>query len=147
MYPFELEIITLKISNILNFIQTSKNKVLSDIKKNNVSTIENEKDQEFMENLIQFIEKNLDNSNLNNTMLCREFALSKTLLYYRITKLTNKSPNEFIQTIRLKNAANLLLSGQYSVIEVSTMVGIDNPKYFSRIFKKYYNVSPRDYAK
>lgn len=145
--PFDLELLNFKISNLLSLQHVFQNKALSDIKKNNVATIDNEKDKEFMENLVQFIEKNLDNPNLNNSMLCSEFALSKTLLYYRITKLTNNSPNEFIQIVRLKNAANLLLSGQYSVNEISAMVGIDNPKYFSRIFKKYYNVSPRNYAK
>ena len=145
--PFDSELLELKVSNLLSFERSAQNRALSSIRKSNVTKVNEQKDQEFMENLIGFIEKNLDNPELNNTMLCKEFALSRTLLYHRITQLTSNSPMEFIQIIRLKNAANLLLSGQHTVIEVSHMVGIENPKYFSRIFKKYYNVSPKDYGK
>jgi signal transduction histidine kinase/ligand-binding sensor domain-containing protein/AraC-like DNA-binding protein len=145
--PFEFDLLALKTANYLSFQMASQKKALNTIRKDNVAKINEQKDQEFMEELIQFIEKNLDNPELNNAMLCKQFALSRTLLYYRITQLTNTSPTEFIQTVRLKNAANMLLSGQHSVAEVSYMVGIDNPKYFSRLFKRYYNVSPKDYGK
>lgn len=145
--PFEFEVLKLKVENLLSLEQIWQNKALADIKKNNINTINNDRDQEFMDNLIQLIEKNLDNPDLNISMLCKELALSRTLLYNKITQLTSISPNEFIRTIRLKTAANLLISGKHSVTEVSTMVGIDNPKYFSRIFKEYYHVSPKNYLK
>lgn len=145
--PFESEVLNLRIANILNLQQVWQNKALSDIKKSNITAINNNRDQEFMDNLIQLIELNLDNQELNVSMLCKELALSRTLLYNRITQLTGNSPNEFIRVIRLKNAANLLITGKYQIAEVSAMVGIDNPKYFSRIFKDYYKVSPKNYLK
>ncbi|MDR2496251.1 MAG: helix-turn-helix domain-containing protein [Tannerellaceae bacterium] len=145
--PFEFDLLALKTANYLSFQLASQKKALNRIRKDNVAKINEQKDQEFMEKIIRFIEKNLDNPELNNSMLCKQFALSRTLLYYRITQLTNTSPTEFIQTVRLKNAANMLLSGQHSVAEVSYLVGIENPKYFSRLFKRYYNVSPKDYGK
>ena len=145
--PFESEILKLKVSNLLSSQQMWKEKALSDIKKDNINTINNERDQEFMDNLIQLIEKNIDNPTLNISLLCNELALSRTLLYNRITQLTGNSPNEFIRTVRLKTAVNLLITGKYSIAEVSNMVGIDNPKYFSRIFKEYYHVSPKNYLK
>lgn len=145
--PFEAEILKLQTANLLSLQQTWKTKTLAEIKKNNITAINNDRDQEFMDNLIQLIEKNLDNPDLNISMLCKELALSRTLLYNKITQLTENSPNEFIRIIRLKNAANLLISGKYTVTEVASMVGIDNQKYFSRIFKAYYQVSPKNYLK
>lgn len=145
--PFEPEIIGLRIFNLMNLQQVWQNKALADIKKNNITAINNDRDQEFMDNLIQFIEQNIDNPDLNISLLCKELALSRTLLYNRITQLTGNSPNEFIRIMRLKNAASLLISGKYTIAEVSTMVGIDNPKYFSRIFKDYYKVAPKNYLK
>ena len=145
--PFESEIITLQIANLLNLQQVWQDKTLTDIKKNNMVAMNNERDQEFMDNLIQLIETNLDNPDLNISMLCKELALSRTLLYNRITQLTGNSANEFIRIIRLKNAANMLISGQYTITEVALMVGFDNPKYFSRIFKDYYKVAPKNYLK
>lgn len=91
------------------------------------------------------IETNIDNPELNIQMMCSELAMSRTLLYNKIIPLTGKSPTEFIRIFRLKQAAALLLSGEYSVTDVAFNVGIDNPKYFSRIFKEFYGVSPKEY--
>lgn len=145
--PFEPEIFKLQVSNLLSLQLTWKMRSLADIRKSNTTAINNDRDQEFMDNLIQLIEENLDNPELNISMLCKELALSRTLLYNKITQLTGNSPNEFIRVIRLKNSANLLISGKYTVTEVASMVGIDNQKYFSRIFKDYYKVSPKNYLK
>ena len=145
--PFEPEVVKLQVANLLSLQQTWKMRALADIRKSNITAINNDRDQEFMDNLIQLIEQNLDNPDLNISMLCKELALSRTLLYNKITQLTGNSPNEFIRIIRLKNAANLLISGKYTVTEVASMVGIDNQKYFSRIFKDYYKVSPKNYLK
>jgi ligand-binding sensor domain-containing protein/AraC-like DNA-binding protein len=122
-----------------------QNETMKEIKKKNIYGINSDREQKFVDNLVQLIEKNLSNPGLNITMLCNELALSRTLLYKRVTQLTGYPPNEFIQIIRLKNAADLLISGKYSVTEVSAMIGIDNPKYFSRIFKQYYHVPPSNY--
>ncbi|GHV58650.1 hypothetical protein FACS1894182_11490 [Bacteroidia bacterium] len=145
--PFDSEALVLQMANLLTLQQVWQNKVLTDMKKSNITAVNNERDREFMDNLIQLIEQNLDNPDLNVSMLCSELALSHTLLYNRITQLTGYSPNEFIRIIRLKNASNMLITGKYTIAEVSTMVGIDNPKYFSRIFKDYYKVSPKNYLK
>jgi signal transduction histidine kinase/AraC-like DNA-binding protein/CheY-like chemotaxis protein len=143
--PFESEIISIQIANLLTLQQNWLNKILTDMKKNNTMAVNNERDQEFMDSLIQLIEKNLDNQDLNISMLCKELAISRTLLYNRITQLTGNSANEFIRIIRLKNAANMLISGQYTITEVALMVGFDNQKYFSKIFKDYYKVAPKNY--
>lgn len=143
--PIEYDLLNIKMAGLLNLQHAWQNKALTDVKKNNIMSLNNERDQKFMDNLIQLIEQNLDNANLNISMLCNELALSRTLLYNRITQLTGNSPNEFIRIMRLKNAANLLITGKYTIAEVSAMVGIDSSKYFSRIFKEYYHVSPKNY--
>ena len=71
-------------------------------------------------------------------------AMSRTYLYVRLRTFTGKSPNDFIRFIRLERAALLLRNG-HPVADVSTMVGFDNPKYFSTVFKKYFEVSPSKY--
>ena len=118
---------------------------LEELKNNNAVELSNKADNEFMEKLLKLIETNIDNPELNIQMMCSELAMSRTLLYNKITQLTGKSPTEFIRIFRLKQAAALLLSGEYSVTDVAFKVGIDNPKYFSRIFKEFYGVSPKEY--
>lgn len=145
--PFDTEVLKMKVENLLSLQKDWQKKALSDTYYSNIVASNNNRDKEFMDNLIQLLEENISNPDLNINLLCGELALSRTLLYNRITQLTGDAPNEFIRKIRLKSAAKLLIEGKYSIAEVSTMVGIDNPKYFSRIFKEYYNVSPKNYLK
>ena len=145
--PFEMDILKSKTANILSLQSNCKNRMLAELKNNNLSAVNNNRDQEFMNNLILLIENNISNQELTANLLCKEMGLSRTLFYNRITQMTGSPPNEFIRNIRLKNAADLLMQGKYSVAEVASMVGIDNPKYFSRVFKNYYHVSPKDYLK
>ena len=61
--------------------------------------------------------------------------------------MVNYSPMQYLLTIRMNNAASLLESTDYSMAEISAIVGYDNPLYFSRLFKKQNRVSPSEYRK
>ena len=143
--PFDKEVLRSKIANIFELRQAAQRQCIEELKNNNAVELSNKADNEFMEKLLKLIETNIDNPELNIQMMCSELAMSRTLLYNKITQLTGKSPTEFIRIFRLKQAAALLLSGEYSVTDVAFKVGIDNPKYFSRIFKEFYGVSPKEY--
>ena len=143
--PFDKEVLRSKIANIFELRQAAQRQCLEELKNNNAVELSNKADNEFMEKLLKLIETNIDNPELNIQMMCSELAMSRTLLYNKITQLTGKSPTEFIRIFRLKQAAALLLSGEYSVTDVAFKVGIDNPKYFSSIFKEFYGVSPKEY--
>ena len=62
-------------------------------------------------------------------------------------KYTGMSPTRYITSIRLSNARRLLRDSDYSISEISSIVGYDNPLYFSRIFRKYTGVPPSAYRK
>jgi AraC-like DNA-binding protein len=70
--------------------------------------------------------------------------MSRTLFYVKLKSYTGKSPQDFIRVIRLERASALLRGGS-PVTEVAALVGFDNPKYFSTVFKKYFGVSPSKY--
>lgn len=55
-------------------------------------------------------------------------------------------PNEFIRLIRLKNAAKMLLNGEYNISEVGYMTGFNSPSYFSRCFMQQFNVTPSEFV-
>ena len=56
-----------------------------------------------------------------------------------------QGPLEFVRTIRLKRAAELLRSGKYNVTEVSELVGFNTPRYFTKHFREMYGVRPSEY--
>ncbi|WP_276484318.1 hybrid sensor histidine kinase/response regulator transcription factor [Paraflavitalea pollutisoli] len=107
-----------------------------------VNTVE----QEFLKQVISIVEDNLDNQHFGVDMLSRKVAMSAPILYKKIKAVSNMSVNDFIKSIRLKKAAELLRGKDHNVFEVSQAVGYNDRKYFSREFKKIYGVTPSEYA-
>ncbi len=71
--------------------------------------------------------------------------MSRTILYKKVTTLTNHSVASLIKNIRLKKAADIIANTSYPISEVAFMVGFNDRKHFSKEFKKIYNVSPTSY--
>ncbi len=62
-------------------------------------------------------------------------------------ELTGVTPMQYILSLRIANAQNLLETTDYNVSEISRIVGYENPLYFSRIFRKQCGVSPTDFRR
>lgn len=77
--------------------------------------------------------------------LCREMAMSRTLLYTRLKALTGQTPQDFIRMLRLERAAECLRR-HTPVAEVAEQCGFVNVKYFSTLFKKHFGVQPSRFA-
>lgn len=73
--------------------------------------------------------------------------IPRNALYKAVKDETGTSLGHFIQSVRLSHASHLLSSSQYSVNQISELCGIDDLNYFSRIFKRHFGLSPRDYRK
>ena len=104
-----------------------------------------DKDQEFLDKMEKVIEKNFSNPELSGDYLASELGISRSGLFSKIKALTDVTPNEMIQVIRLKHAASLLLSESYRVNEVCYMVGFSSPSYFAKCFQKQYGCTPAKY--
>lgn len=91
------------------------------------------------------------NEHYNEDISIEEYAQSRGMsvswFLRNFKQMTMKSPMQYILTIRINNAVSLLETTDYNVTEISTIIGYDNPLYFSRIFKKQKGVSPSDYRK
>jgi AraC-like DNA-binding protein len=74
-------------------------------------------------------------------------ALSRTQLHRKLRALVNNSCSEFIRTIRLNQAAELLRKRTASVSEIAYGTGFNNPSYFSITFKQQFGMSPSEYQK
>jgi signal transduction histidine kinase/DNA-binding response OmpR family regulator/ligand-binding sensor domain-containing protein len=103
------------------------------------------KDQQFMNKLIEAVDKYLDDPELSVEKLGSEVGLTRTALYRKMMALTGQKPTEFIRTIRLKKAAEMIKRDTASISEIAYSVGFNNPSYFSETFKKEFGVSPKEY--
>ena len=91
------------------------------------------------------------NEHYNEDISIEEYAQSRGMsvswFLRNFKQMTMKSPMQYILAIRINNAVSLLETTDYNVTEISTIVGYENPLYFSRIFKKQKGVSPSEYRK
>lgn len=62
-------------------------------------------------------------------------------------QITGTTPRQYILSIRMANAQSLLENTNYNITEISSIIGYENPLYFSQIFKKQNGISPSDYRK
>jgi transcriptional regulator GlxA family with amidase domain len=103
-------------------------------------------DEIFVEQMLTSIEKNMSNPDYSVEDLGVEVGLSRTQLYRKLKALTGQSANEFIRTIRLKRAAQLLEQNQLTIAEVTYEVGFSDLQYFRECFKKLFGLTPSEYA-
>ncbi len=124
--------------------ETDDNAVSSE--SNDVPEMISTLDEEFIRKVTGLIKEGLGKG-LNVDTLCAAVNMSRTSFYNKIKALTGEPPADLIRNIRMKEAAILLKSREYTVSEVSDLLGFADPKYFADTFKKYYGVPPRDYMK
>lgn len=147
--PFNVKELMLKVRNLIHSREILRN-AFSD---NNVLNIEPKKvtlsstDEVFIEKVLDCIENNMSNSDFSVEDFGKELAMSRMQLYRKLKALTGLSANEFIRSIRLKRAAQLLKQNQLSVSEVTYEVGFTDLQYFRTCFKKQFNINPSEFSK
>jgi AraC-like DNA-binding protein len=94
---------------------------------------------------ILVIEKNL-NKTIKIQDICNEIHVSESCLYKTFSKVIKIPPNNFIQLYKIKKAEQLIKSTNLSFKEISERVGFSSPYYFSDVFKRFYKMSPKEYA-
>ena len=104
-----------------------------------------DKDREFLSQLAETIEKELDNPELSVDTLVEHFNFGRTVFFRKLKSLTGKSPIIYIKEARMQRAAQLIKENRYSISEIAYKVGFNDPHYFSKSFKQYYGVSPTEY--
>lgn len=106
-----------------------------------------EEDIRFIEQIQQILAKNLAEEGYTVEKLTLDMGMSHTKLYTTMIKVTGKSPKDYMFSFRMDKARLLLFAQQYTIAEIATMVGYSDSKYFGKLFKKYFNSSPTEYAK
>lgn len=91
------------------------------------------------------VNENIRDFNFNLRVLHVELGMSRTHFFRKLKALTGVTPVVLIRNIRLEKAALLLQNKSGNVVEVANSVGISNPSYFTKCFREYYGVLPKDF--
>ena len=103
-------------------------------------------DEEFLNSVLKSIESNISNPDYRVQDLSRDVAMSRMHLYRKIKAVTGMTVVEFIRTMRLKRAAQLILQNQSTIAEITYQVGFSDLQYFRKCFRKLFGCTPSEYA-
>ncbi len=96
----------------------------------------------FLQKLIKVVQDRIDDSDLAVVHLCRAAKLSNTQVNRKLKALTGKTPSQFIRSIRLQKAMELLKTTDLNISEIAYEVGFSDPNYFSRSFSEEFGYPP-----
>lgn len=99
-------------------------------------------DRRFVESFTAFLEAHLDDGALDVPQICEGLGVSRSVLFGRCKALLGTTPATYLRRLRLERARALIREGGRSMTDVSYAVGINDPHYFSKIFKKEFGVTP-----
>ncbi len=85
------------------------------------------------------------NQNINIGKYAEEHLMTANWFTQNFKKITKFTPMQYIVSLRLTNAMNLMDSTDYTMTQIAAAVGYDNSLYFSRLFKKHIGMTPTEY--
>lgn len=118
--------------------------IFSSFKVENGNCIHKE-DQEFLDKVIETIEKNITNPDLSVELLSSDLGYSTRQFYRKLKPITDKSPADIIKEYRLTMAERLLLTKNYTIEEIMDKTGFNNRGTFYKLFSQRFGMPPRQY--
>ncbi|WP_229240232.1 two-component regulator propeller domain-containing protein [Dyadobacter sp. SG02] len=145
--PFDKDILVARVASILRnrndlqryfyneiTLQTSDFKISAEYK-------------EFLTECIRIVENHITDPGFNVKVLASEIGMSHSTLYNRIKSISGQSATSFVRFIRLRKAAQLLITTDITISETAFSVGINDIRYFREHFQKLFGMKPSDYVK
>lgn len=143
--PFDMELLRLRIRKLLQMFESRRMLFSSDKEVKIEDITSNPLDKELMEKALQFVNENLSNQEYSVEKFSSDMCMDRTGLYRKLMALTGQSPTNFIRTIRLIKAAELLVQRKMSVSDVADEVGFNSVSYFSKCFHEKFGKTPSQY--
>jgi len=143
--PISLELLKSTINQVIQTRETMKNKFSSNLKSDFEEIKISSPDSRLVAKVIETIRKNIDNSEFSVDELSKEVGLSRVHLNRKLKENINISPVNLIKSIRLKQAAYLLINNKVNISDVAYKVGFSSHSYFTNSFKEYFGMAPSEF--
>lgn len=145
--PFNVRLLRIRISNLIE----SRKKLRGlfgkatpmELKKISI----NPADEKFINRAVSIVHQYMADAHFTPDTFASEMAVSRSQLFRKIKAMTNQTVHEFIITIRLNYACELLLTAEYSIGEIAIMTGFSEASNFSRAFTRKFQETPSSYIK
>jgi signal transduction histidine kinase/ligand-binding sensor domain-containing protein/AraC-like DNA-binding protein/ActR/RegA family two-component response regulator len=146
--PFSPELLNLQVENMVR-----QRRMLIDHLQGEERTVElnpkvlviTSRDEAFLKQVTRIIEENIPNVDFNIEGIASVAGLGRSTFFKKVKGLTGLAPVELVRDFRIKRAAQLLQSGEYSISEIAFLTGFNSAAYFSTCFKEKFLQTPSDY--
>ncbi|MFY0686443.1 MAG: response regulator [Cyclobacteriaceae bacterium] len=145
--PFNIQVLRARIQNLLEIRRKLREKFMSQsslLPSSEITT--NTLDEKFLDDATNIILEHVSDSDFGLEMLINEIGVSRSHFYRKISSLTGQNPSNFIRTIRLKYAADLLRNRTGSIKEIAYKSGFNSTAYFSKTFRELFGTTPNEFA-
>jgi len=145
--PLHADLLLAVIGNFLDRPKPTSKELIDESTPETADLGLSELDKAFMEDVRDFVVTHMTEYDLDYKSLCRQFGMSRSILYAKFKAITGKGVHDYIKSIRLAEAEKLLHEGKMNVSQIAYSVGFNSVSYFSKSFSKQMNVSPKAYQK
>jgi len=147
--PFDTALLLQVIDNLLASREKMRQRFLSPSEKapSPEETTFTQADEAFLAHLNQFIEERLDQEELDVNAICSEMAMSRASLYNKVKAITGMGVAQYIESIKMRKACELLTGTDMSIAEISDTLGFSSSRYFSTRFKQLTGKNPGSFRK
>jgi len=145
--PFHAELLLVRIKNLIESRRQLqlKFKRLIDVDPSEVVT--NVPDEKLLKKAIELVENNMENLDFGIQQFIEGMHVSRRGLYDKLKAITGMTISEFINSIRLRRAAKLMLTKEYTISEITFKVGFQNRSQLNRAFNDQFSMSPTEYIR
>ncbi|MBO7191929.1 MAG: response regulator [Bacteroidales bacterium] len=144
--PISLEILKSALAGAIATRETMRNKFGREIDYGYNELKITDSDNQLATKVISIIRQNIENSDFSVEELSREVGMSRVHLNRKLKETMNISPSNLIKSIRLKQAAYLLINNKVNISEVAYKVGFSTHSYFSNSFHDYFGMTPKEFT-
>ena len=148
--PFTIKQLHMQIENLLKLRQAF-HKLMASLSGSTVhptvdtDLVMSQKDCEFIAKIQEVIAGQLADENFSIDTLAEQMNMSRSNFYRKIKALSDMSPNDYLKTLRMNRAAELIKGGT-RISEVAAQVGFTSSSYFAKCFKSQFGVLPKEYT-
>jgi DNA-binding response OmpR family regulator/nitrogen-specific signal transduction histidine kinase len=144
--PFNIDVLKVQVQRLISFKQAVYAKYLKETTLIPQDAGTSKLDDDFIRKVLSFIEQNMTDSDLNVDQLANCVSLSKVQTYRKVKAISGLSIVEFIRTVRLKKASQLILEDRLNFSEIAFATGFSTPSYFSKCFHDHFGITPSEFA-
>lgn len=145
--PFNLPLLRSAITQVLRVRESIRNKMRRTEIGNNYGSIEVDSyEEQFIQRVRDLVLKHIDDTAFNVNELSKEIGMSRVHLNRKLKEHFGISPIAYIRSVRLKQAAYLLVNNKVNISEVAYRVGFSSHSYFTSIFHDFFGMSPKEFV-